>query len=219
MLQLSPAALRVVGALVEKELTTPQQYPLTLNALRAACNQATARDPVTAYTDDELLAALDELKRAQLVTTAYARGSRVPRFEQQLDAHLDLDRRQTAVLAVLLLRGPQTVGELRQRTDRMADLDSLEEVQEILDGLVAHPYGDPLVTRLPRRPGQSQDRWAHLLGGDVAVAAPVDTPSAPSAPGPVGDDLADEVATLVVEVERLREEVAGLRRRLDDAGL
>ena len=211
-MELSPAAVRVACSLVEKALSTPQSYPLSLNALRTACNQATNREPVTEYDDTEIQAALDELRAHPLVKSVYARGSRVPKHAHLLDEHLDLDEAQTAVLAVLGLRGPQTVGELRLRTERMHAFADLEDVQHSLEGLAQHPFG-ALAVELPRQPGQSQVRWAHLLSGEpdlTTLAAP--TGVRPTAAGA-------EVDALRAEVDRLRAELEALRSRLDAAGL
>ena len=162
-MELTPAGQRVLGCLVEKAMATPQQYPLSLNALRTACNQTTGRDPVVDYDDDDVRAGLDELKTHQLVRTEYARGSRTPKSAHRLDEQLDLDDGQMAVLALLLLRGPQTVGELRSRAERMHGFTSLELVEAVLQSLAAHRFG-ALVALQERRPGQKESRWAHLLG-------------------------------------------------------
>ena len=162
-MELTPAGQRVLGCLVEKAMATPQQYPLSLNALRTACNQTTGRDPVVAFDDDDVRAGLDDLKAHHLVRTEYARGSRTPKSAHRLDEQLDLDDAQMAVLALLLLRGPQTVGELRTRSDRMHAFASLELVDAVLQSLASHRFG-PLVALQERRPGQKEARWAHLLG-------------------------------------------------------
>ena len=162
-MELSPPAQRVLGCLVEKALATPQQYPLSANALRTACNQSTGRDPVVDYDDEDVQAGLDDLKAHQLVRTEYARGSRVPKTAHRLGEQLDLDDAQMAVLALLLLRGPQTVGELRSRADRMHAFASRELAEAVLQSLAAHRFG-ALVALQERQPGQKEARWAHLLG-------------------------------------------------------
>lgn len=169
-MELSPAGQRVLGCLVEKALATPQQYPLSLNALRTACNQTTGRDPVVAYDDTDVRAGLDDLKANQLVRTEYARGSRTPKSAHRLDEQLDLDDAQMALLALLLLRGPQTVGELRSRAERMHGFGSLELVEAVLQSLAAHRFGS-LVALQERRPGQKEARWSHLLGPDTSTQA------------------------------------------------
>lgn len=180
-MDLTPEGQRVLGCLVEKALATPQQYPLSLNALRTACNQTTGRDPVVDYDDEDVRAGLDDLKRNELVRTEYARGSRVPKSAHRLGEQLDLDDAQMAVLAVLLLRGPQTVGELRSRADRMHAFTSLELVEGVLQSLAAHRFG-ALVALQERRPGQKEARWAHLLGPGAA-APTADGSSATTAGG------------------------------------
>ena len=166
-MQLSPECARVLGSLVEKGLATPQQYPLTLNALQAACNQTSNREPVVSYDETTVLAALDELKDQRLVRFVLpSHGRSVVRYRQVLDETLGLDARQCAILAVLLLRGPQTVGELRIRTERMAKFDSLDEMEHELELLGSRE--EPLAHNVGRRPGQKEERWATPL---VAAAA------------------------------------------------
>ena len=173
----------MLGCLVEKQLTTPQQYPLTLNALTMAVNQATNRDPVVTLEEDEVLAAVDELRGDHLVRVVLpSHGRSVKRYRQVLDEVWGLDAARYALLAVLLLRGPQTIGELRARTERMADFNSADAVQDEL-GVLAEP-SESLVRLLPRRPGQKEDRWQQVLaapwsadgadpgtGGDVRPSA------------------------------------------------
>ncbi len=167
-MELEPAAQRVLGCLVEKALATPQQYPLSVNALRNACNQTTGRDPVVDYSDEDVRAGLDELKAHQLVRTEYARGSNTPKSAHRLGDLLDLDEAQQALLGLLLLRGPQTVGELRSRSERMHAFSSRELVEAVLQSLAAHRFG-ALVELQERRPGQKEARWAHLLGPQDAT--------------------------------------------------
>ncbi|MGH9153307.1 MAG: DUF480 domain-containing protein, partial [Acidimicrobiales bacterium] len=179
MTSLDPVEGRVVGALVEKQLTTPQQYPLTLNALVAACNQASSRDPVVSYDDRTVEDALARLKEKRVVRFVHpSHGRSVTRYRQVLEEVVGLEPRQLALVAVLLLRGPQTPGELRTRTERMAGPGSLEEVEEELDGLARRP--EPLVAGLPREPGRKELRYAQLLAGTGTgtgvVVAPADVP-------------------------------------------
>ncbi len=176
---LTPEAGRVLGCLVEKQLTTPQQYPLTLNALMAATNQATNRDPVVDLGEDAVLAALDELRSDHLVRVVLpSHGRSVKRYRHVLDEAFGLDATRYGLLATLLLRGPQTVGELRARTERMVDLPSTGSVQEELTVLAEHPDG--LARLVPRRPGQKEDRWQQVL------AAPWGAEAAPGAGGDGG---------------------------------
>ena len=205
-MELSPECARVLGALIEKGLATPQQYPLTINALQAACNQTSNREPVADYDESTVLVALDELKDRKLGRFVLpSHGRSVVRYRQVLDETLALDARQCAVLAVLLLRGPQTIGELRIRTERMAQFDSLDEIQHELDLLGGRE--EPLAANIGRRPGQKEERWATLL-----VATP--DPSITAPPITVDDDLRAEVAGLRAEVAVLRHEMQELRDSL-----
>ncbi len=161
-MQLSPQAQRVLGCLVEKALTTPEQYPLSPNALRTACNQSTGRDPVVDYDDEDVTAGVEELRTHRLVRTEHTRGSRVLKEAHRLADQLELDEAEQAVLALLLLRGPQTVGELRARSGRMHAFDSTDEVEEVLGRLAGRRQ--PLVEQRAREPGRREARWGHLLG-------------------------------------------------------
>lgn len=220
---------RVVGSLIEKELTTPQQYPLTANALLLACNQSSNRDPVVAYTESEVTTALDELRERGLVRFVLpSHGRSVVRYRQVLGEVLALDPVQLALVGLLLLRGPQTVGELRTRGGRMADLGSLDAVARELTLLGEHE--PPLVARVPRRPGQKEDRWTELLrrrdeltdGGtehgavpqQAAVAGSPMTEPRVESPTVAGAETDGGLATLRREVGALREEVGSLRQEL-----
>jgi uncharacterized protein YceH (UPF0502 family) len=175
--KLTAEGQRVLGCLLEKSLATPDHYPLSLNALRGACNQTTGRDPVVEYGDGELQRALAELRGHQLVRTEYARSSRVPKSAHRVGEQLDLDEAQQAVLALLLLRGPQTVGELRARSGRLHAFASTELVEAVLGSLADHRFG-PLVELGAKAPGQREARWHHLLGDpSAAPAAPAATTS------------------------------------------
>jgi uncharacterized protein YceH (UPF0502 family) len=170
---LDAASLRVLGALMEKEMTTPDQYPLTVNSLIAASNQRSSRDPVMDLSEDEVRTALHVLQDLEMVAPARDSG-RVARYEHRIRTVLNLRRDETAVLCLLLLRGPQTPGELRSRADRMHSFDELASVQSTLDRMAARET--PLAVALPRAPGSREVRWMHLLGdpaAQVAQAAPV----------------------------------------------
>lgn len=209
---LDPVETRVAGALVEKALTTPDSYPLTLNSLVSACNQRSSRDPVMDLSEREVKEAVDRLMRRGLVGTASGAGHRVAKFRHALDHALDLSRRELAALAVLMLRGPQTSGEIRTRTGRMADFASVDDAEEAL--WLLGDRDEPLAVRLPRAPGQSTDRYAHTLSGDVEAALPDETASPADALAPPvagGPTLADRVETLEAEVERLRAELDAFR--------
>jgi uncharacterized protein len=160
--ELTAPEQRVLGCLIEKRWTTPDQYPLSLNALRLACNQSTNRDPVTAYDEVTVSEAGQRLQRYGLARLASGHGSRAIKYRHLAEEGLGLGREQLAILCVLLLRGPQTPGELKGRSERMAPLATLEEVERVLSELAEHGY----VRRLPRRPGQKEDRFEQILGGD-----------------------------------------------------
>lgn len=222
-MQLSPLAQRILGALIEKAMATPQAYPLSVNALRAACNQTTGRDPVTDYDEADVSGGIKELAGQSLVVAAYARRSSTPKYEHTLGAHLEIDDPAVAVLGVLLLRGAQTVGELRQRTDRLHHFAELGDVQQVLDGLASHPFG-ALVEELPRRPGHKEARWRHLLGTDdplddeswpVAGGTPLASAGGAAAGAAEAARAATAMAALTTEVNDLRQEVQDLRAEVE----
>jgi uncharacterized protein YceH (UPF0502 family) len=194
---LDPASLRVLGALMEKEMMTPDLYPLSLNALVAAANQRSSRDPVMNLTDDDVRSALDVLGAHELVTQARD-GGRVPRYEHRIRTVLNLRRDETAVLCLLLLRGAQTPGELRGRADRMHTFDDLAAVQSTLDRLAARDI--PLVLALSRAPGSREIRTAHLLGESQPSAAPQ--------PADELSELRAAVQTLTARIEALEQRFA-----------
>ena len=193
------AELRVLGCLIEKQRTTPDQYPLSLNSLRLACNQATNRDPVVDYDEATVRAALERLSRRGWTRLATGPGSRTAKYRHLLDEALGRVPSQIALLAVLMLRGPQTPGELKARVERLYPFGTLDDVQRALDALA----DAELVHRLPRRPGQSQDRWEQLLGGGTEETAPQAAAAAALAP-----------AELEERVARLEQQVAELLERL-----
>jgi uncharacterized protein YceH (UPF0502 family) len=201
-----PAELRVLGCLIEKQRTTPDAYPLSLNALRLACNQSTNRDPVVDYDEPTIRHALDGLTRRGWARLASGPGSRAVKFRHLFDEALGLGDAEISVLAVLMLRGPQTPGELKQRTERLSRFASLEEVDGVLTALAERE----LVERQPRRPGPKEDRYAHLLGDDTET-------SRASEVAEVDDDrlggLEDAIVALRDDVAALRAELAELRRR------
>lgn len=204
---LSTVAVRILGALIEKEATTPESYPLTLNGLTLACNQTSNRDPAMSLDEEAVTQGLDELRRRSLTRGASGIGSRTMRYRHLASEALNLDRAQLAVLCVLMLRGPQTVGEIRTRTGRMYDFVDLDQVLGVLDGLASREA--PLVTRLPRQPGQKDERYAHLLAGDVTVA-----PSEQHARQASTNAGPSQIEALGQAVEALRAEVADLRAEL-----
>src|SRR5438874_6428592 len=206
-MELGTEELRVIGSLIEKELTTPQQYPLTLNALVLACNQTSNRNPIVTYderTVENTVLGLKDRGLARVVHPSHGRS--VTRYRQILHDALHLEREELAVLGVMMLRGPQTLNELKTRTDRAADFADLDAVERSVDGLAARE--EPLVVRIGRQPGQREDRYAHLLGGEVDVTA-----IAHSAPAPRASRT-EEVTDLRNEVEALRRDLDALRREL-----
>jgi len=196
--------IRVLGCLLEKQRTTPDVYPLSLNALRLACNQATNREPVVELDEPTVRAALDRLSRKGWTRLASGPGSRAAKYRQLFDEALGLLPSQTAVLAVLMLRGPQTPGELKTRSERLYPVGSLADVHRTLDSLIERD----LVARLPRRPGQKEERYAQLVGGEQPAE---DEPAAWSAP-----PLARENTDLGLRVLVLEEQVAALQRALEE---
>src|SRR5437660_97108 len=165
-----PVELRVLGCLIEKQRTTPDVYPLSLNALRLACNQSTNRDPVVDYDERTIKAGLDRMSHREWTRFAGSASSRALKYRHLLDEALGLSDEEISLLAVLMLRGPQTIGELKQRSERLHRFGSLAEIAQTLDALAARE----LVVRLERRPGQKEERWAQLLGGDGAEESATD---------------------------------------------
>lgn len=209
---LTDEEVRTLGCLIEKAATVPDAYPLTLNALRQACNQSTSRDPVVAYDDLAVQRCLDNLKTLGLVRFVHpSHGERTTKFRHAVDERLQLQPDELAVLSVLALRGPQSTTELRTRTERQHPFASLNEVETVLAKLAS---GDePLALELPRLPGQHQQRWVHLLSGPVdpeALAASV--PSGPASRGAAG--AAGRVGALEAQVAALGERLARLEQAL-----
>ena len=211
---LSDVEVRILGSLLEKEVTTPENYPLSLNALLAACNQTTNRDPVMRLDEDTATHHIIALRRGGLLHQIQPVGSRVTKFQHLLAEELKLGPRELAVLGVLMLRGPQTPGELHARTARLASFADIPDLEEVLESLIARTP-EPLVARLHRRPGQKEVRYAHLLGDEPAqadAAESADEPPLPTRRAAVDDD---RVAALERTVEALRAEVAAVRAELD----
>jgi uncharacterized protein len=209
---LTPEEVRVAGCLVEKQLATPDYYPMTENALVAACNQLSNRNPVVAYENDTVRLTLNSLRAKGLARIMHIHGGRVPKHRHILDEALELDPPALALLSVLALRGPQTTGELRTRSERLHEFESISAVDETLEALAARD--EPLVVRLERAPGQKEARYAHLLSGPpdeaaVATAAAVDV----ERPRTAGSD---RLAALEARVEALEEALATLRKELSE---
>jgi len=206
---------RILGSLVEKQLTTPEYYPLTLNALTAACNQKSNRDPVMALGESDILAAIDSLRDKNLVYLYYGSTSRTVKYKHMMQQVYELEAPSLAVVTLLLLRGPQTAGELRGRSDRLHEFSSIAEVQQALDELAARP--EPVVIKLARQPGQKEPRYAHLLSGPVdeaAIAAEMQAPAQTSSGSRI-DELQLQIAELSRGLDELREEFARFKKQFE----
>jgi uncharacterized protein YceH (UPF0502 family) len=223
---LTAPEIRVLGCLLEKQRTTPEAYPLSLNALRLACNQSTNRDPVVEYDEATIRDALHRLSRRRWARLASGQGSRAPKYRHLLDEALPLPADEMALLCVLMLRGAQTPGELKQRTERLHPLGDLDAVHAALDRLIDRE----LVVRLDRRPGQKEERYTHRLSEDAdepevtpladpapapARSAPTFTATTPPAPEPRVVELERDVAALRTEVADLRSALDAVRAALD----
>ena len=209
---LNEAEVRVLGALVEKQVTTPEYYPLTLNALVQACNQKSNRSPVVSYDEAAVERAAESLRAKNLVYLFYGSTSRVPKYKHMMGEVYGLSPRELAVMCVLMLRGHQTPGELRGRTDRLYDFQSLQEIEETLDSLSAKEP-EPLAVKLPRQPGQKEVRYAHLLSGEVTAEQ---LPAPEHAEAPHVTPRADRLAALEQEVEALRARLDALRQEFEE---
>ena len=205
---LTPNEVRVLGALIEKDITTPEYYPLSLNALVNACNQKSNRDPVMQLDENAVRDALSGLQEKRLAGPASGADSRVTKYEHRTQEVFNFTRPEVAILCTLLLRGPQTPGELRGRTERMHRFESLDDVEAALQKLTHRE--PPLVKIVPRQPGTKEPRWVHLLSGDVVMP---DAPAPLTATHGATDD--DRVARLETEVTVLRQEVSDLKEQME----
>lgn len=211
--ELNNVEARVLGSLIEKQITTPEYYPLTLNSLTLACNQKNNRNPVTSFNENDVAQAVESLREKNLVYVFYGSTSRVPKYKHVAPEVLHLGPAEIAIICVLLLRGSQTPGELRGNGSRMYEFSGLEEVEETLSGLISREP-EPLVARLPRQPGQKEVRFAHLLSGEIEV----DVSSASehgAAETPSRRPSADRIEKLEQQVASLSEEMQSLREQLD----
>jgi len=199
--------VRVLGALLEKDMATPEYYPLTLNALVNACNQKSSREPVVNYSEETVQQALAMLRHKGLATQISGSGHRVEKYGHRLGERLNLGRRELALLCVLMLRGPQTVGELRGRTERMHEFADLEEVERCLEGLGSLDPG-PLVKAMPR------GRWAQLLGGEPETSAEASSEET-ARPEPAGAGLEARLEALEAEIEQLKRQFEGFRKQFE----
>ena len=211
---LSEEEVRVVGALIEKQVTTPEYYPLTLNALRQACNQLSNRDPVVSFDERTVVWALESLRDRKLVRVVSTAEGRVPKYRHVLDEALGLKPPEMAVMCVLMLRGAQTVGEIRTRTERLYPFSALSFVETTLEDLMTRDV--PLVVRLPRQSGQKESRYAHLLGGEVEIPPETEGDAGRAAEGATRGargETGERVARLEAELKEVRAELAQLREQ------
>ena len=206
---------RVLGSLIEKQVTTPEYYPLTLNALTLACNQKNNRHPITSYNENQVSAGLESLREKNLTYVFYGSTSRVPKYKHVMPEVMHLNHAEMALMCVLMLRGAQTLGELRGNASRLHEFSSLEEVEQTLNGLISRDE-EPLVARLPRQPGQKEGRFAHLLSGeiDVEALAAAEIERAPT-PRRSSSALEEKVDALAAEVEKLKEQFEQFKKQFE----
>lgn len=211
-IELSPTEARVIGSLIEKQITTPDQYPLSLNALTNACNQKSNRDPVTEFTDAIVQQTLDGLSKKHFTVEKSGFGSRVPKYQHRFCnteyGTLKFTPQELAIIVELLLRGPQTPGELRGRASRMAPVSDVSEIESALQTLSTRADG-PFVVKLAREAGRRDSRWAHLFSGEVADIAPANEVEAPAAAPSRIERLEEEVRSLRAEFEELKKRLGG----------
>jgi len=210
---LSHEEVRILGCLIEKEITTPDYYPLTLNALTNACNQKTNRDPVVTYTEDQLEKVLADLQEAGMVSVVHGSGSRVSKFRHRFRDLYDLDDREIALLCVLMLRGAQTPGELRGRSERLHPFGALEEIDETLQRLMEED--SPWITKLPRQVGRKERRFAHLLSGEPVQEETVTAAAGGTAPEAELSKVKEELYQLRREFDELKSDFEAFRRGLE----
>jgi uncharacterized protein len=206
---LSPDAIRALGCLIEKELSTPEYYPLTVNALKAACNQKSNRNPVVQFSETDLITAIDELMHHRIVGQVTGGGSRAVKYRHALVEAWGLSRSECAALACLALRGPQTVGEIKGRTERLYPFRDLEETQQTLSALISRE--EPLVVLTARRPGQKEARYAHLLSGSVDEIPDADVGESDAH----GSSLHEKVESLAAALAELRTEFDSFRKQFE----
>jgi uncharacterized protein YceH (UPF0502 family) len=210
--KLTDIEARILGSLVEKQLTTPEYYPLTLNSLITACNQKNNRDPVVSYDEATVSRALEDLRDRNLVYVFYGSTSRVPKYKHMLPSFYELEPAQVALVSVMMLRGPQTLGELRERSGRLHQFENLGEVRETLDKLMRRD--EPVIAKLPPQPGQKEARFAHLLSGEINIEElAAASASARMSRSPVDND---RTSALEARVASLENEMAQMRQMFDD---
>jgi uncharacterized protein len=206
-MQLSDIEVRILGCLIEKEATTPDAYPLSLNALTSACNQLSNREPVMSLGEDQVKWAVNSLRQQSLVRAIQPSDARVMKFQHLLTDKLDLDQPALAVLCVLMLRGPQTLNEIKTRTNRLAEFTSVADVEAVVRGLISRE----LVVEMARQPGQKEIRYTHLLSG-----APTDAPAETTLDIAAAEPRRDRIAELEASLDEVRRELAALRSRFED---
>jgi uncharacterized protein len=212
---LSDIETRVLGSLIEKQVTTPEYYPLTLNALMLACNQKNNRYPVTSYSEHQVADALESLREKNLTYVFYGSTSRVPKYKHVMPEVMHLSHPEVALMCVLMLRGAQTLGELRGHGGRLHEFSSLEEVEETLNKLITRDP-DPLVARLPRQPGQKEGRFAHLLSGEINLETlAIEGERAPLVSSSRRSGLEQKVEELAAEVQQLKEQFEQFRKQFE----
>lgn len=214
---LNDIEVRVLGSLVEKQVTTPEYYPLTINALTLACNQKNNRNPVTSYPENLVAQAVENLRELNFAYVFYGSTSRVPKYKHVMPEVLHLSQAQLALMCVLLLRGSQTVGELRERASRLYEFSSLEEVEETLNSLISREP-ETLVKRLPRQPGQKETRFAHMLAGEPPVETAAEEPSPRRTISRESDRLSgiqEDVAALKTQMEELRLQFENFKKQFE----
>jgi uncharacterized protein YceH (UPF0502 family) len=204
---------RVLGSLIEKQVTTPEYYPLTLNALTLACNQKNNRYPVTSYTENQVSDAVERLREKNLAYVFYGSTSRVPKYKHVVPEVMRLSHSEVALMCVLMLRGAQTLGELRGNAARLHDFSGLEEVEQTLNALISRD--EPMVARLPRQPGQKEGRFAHLLSGEINLEALAESERAAAAAPSRRAGLEQKVDELAAEVEKLKEQFEQFRKQFE----
>jgi len=219
---LTDTEVRVLGCLVEKQVTTPEYYPLTLNALTLACNQKNNRQPVTSLNETAVMEAVESLREKNLVYIFYGSNSRVPKYKHVMPEILHLSQAKLALMCVLMLRGPQTVGELRERGSRLYEFSGLEEAEETLNSLITKEKdNEPLVARLPRQPGQKEARFAHLLSGELDLEALAEMETAHNAGAAKHgtneriSQLENQIGSLSEQMKSLREEFAEFKKQFE----
>ena len=204
---------RVLGSLIEKQVTTPEYYPLTINALTLACNQKNNRHPVTSYTENQVQEAVERLREKNLAYVFYGSTSRVPKYKHVMPEVMHLSHPEVALMCVLMLRGAQTLGELRGNASRLHDFPGLEEVEQTLNALISRD--EPLVARLPRQPGQKEGRFAHLLSGEINLEALAESERVAAAAPSRRSNLEEKIEALTAEVASLKEQFEQFKKQFE----